>query len=568
MSEHWKLKTAASSDFLNFFPKTDQLLGQLLFNRGITSQEQVNSFLLADYKVLHDPYLFSDMKRTVDRIFLAIEKQEILFIYGDYDADAVTANAVLQHAFNFLGHKVQSYIPDRFSEGYGVNLEAIKKIKKQGASAVITVDCGTNSVEVAEWCRNNNLDFIITDHHEIIGPTPRAFALINPKNPQDNYPDKNITGVGVAFKLAAALLSDARAKKIIKNYKPGLEKWLLDLVAIGTVADCHSLIGENRLLVKYGLKVLPKTRWAGLKVLCRLAGLDFTAKEPDTYALGFIIAPRINAAGRLEHADLALNLLMENNPNNILEKAEKLEIINRRRQDLTAQVLSEAREKAQIISHRKVLVLSGNDWPKGVVGLVAGKLAEEFYKPTIVLSVEADTATGSARTVGDFSIIEALKKASGYLERFGGHTQAAGLTLKNENLEVFYQAVLSYAETNFSLKPKVLELDAELKVSELNFYTYGLIEKLEPFGVGNPKPKFIIKNLFLNSVKQVGEGGKHAQVVFDWNEGQIGAIGFNMTKSLEQYRTGSEVNVACELIVDFYKGSRKLKLKLMDISKI
>ncbi|MDE2312464.1 MAG: DHH family phosphoesterase, partial [Patescibacteria group bacterium] len=322
------------------------VLAQLLYNRGLREQRQIEDFLRPRYEKLHDPFLFKDMGKAVDRIWAALERGEKIVIYGDYDADAVTANAVLQQAFRYLGVAVDSYIPDRFSEGYGVNIEALQNIINNGPGVIITVDCGTNSTDAADFCRQRGTDLIITDHHEVIGELPKAYALINPKNAGDAYPDSNITGVGVAFKLASALLCDQRAKSRAPKYVQGYEKWLLDLVAIGTVADCHSLLGENRLLVSYGLQVLPKTRWAGLRALAAVAGLDFGQKPPDAYALGFVIAPRLNAAGRLEHANIALHLLLEQDAATAQQKATALEAINRRRRDVTQQVLSEAREQA------------------------------------------------------------------------------------------------------------------------------------------------------------------------------------------------------------------------------
>ncbi len=541
------------------------LLRQLLFNRSLMEKEKIDKFLEPKYEGLHSPYLFKDMAKAVDRIFEAIEKNEQICIYGDYDADAITANAVLRQAFKFLAVNVKSYIPDRFSEGYGVNLEALAKIKNDGSTVIITVDCGTNSIDAAEWCKKNNIDFIITDHHEIIGEAPEALAIINPKNPADTYPDNQITGVGVAFKMASAILNSDKRLAARGEYRQGQEKWLLDLVAIGTVADCHALTGENRIFVKFGLKVLVKTKWTGLKALCIQSGLDFSEKLPDTYTLGFVIAPRLNAAGRLEHANVALDLLMEENFDRALEQALNLEKVNKRRQDLTAQVLSEARGQAQIINHRKILMLSAADWPKGVVGLVAGKLAEEFYRPTIVLSKDAETATGSARTVGNFSIIEALKFSSHHLVRFGGHQQAAGLTIKNESFEGFYQSLLEYAETNLISEAKVLELDAEVLPDDLQLTTYNLITSLEPFGIGNPKPKFLIKAAELKALRLVGASGQHAQFKFKLGEKLISGIGFGLSKSTERFKIGDSLDLAAELIEDSWNGNRQLKLRIVDI---
>lgn len=566
----WKIKPGIApetSEKLSQYPK---LLRQLLFGRGLVDVDKVKDFLEPKYENLHSPFLFGDMKKAVDRIWQAIENKEKICIYGDYDADAVTANAVLQQAFGFLDVAVQSYIPDRFTEGYGVNMEALEKIKADGVKLIITVDCGTNSVDAAEFCKQNNITLIITDHHEIIGPKPDAYALINPKNREDGYPYEDITGVGVAFKLATALLQNEKCKMHNAKYVAGSEKWLLDLVAIGTVADCHSLLGENRILVKYGLKVLAKTRWPGLRALIKTSALDFSAKVPDTYTLGFIIAPRLNAAGRLEHADTALHLLMEKNPPEAARRALELEEINRRRQDQTARIVSEAREQAVLISERRLIVLAGEGWNKGIVGLVAGRLAEEFHKPVIVLEKTDEFSTGSARTAGEFDILAALKYSSEHLVRFGGHKQAAGLTVETSKLQIFYQKALEYADANINVEDeqKTLELDAELQSEQLNLENLELIDLLEPFGMDNPKPKFLISQMKIASSRTVGNGSKHTQYQLQKGSKVISGIAFNSANLEKNFKLGDTVDVAAELIEDGWNGRKDVKLRIIDFRPV
>ncbi len=570
MAKNWKLKPKVPQEVCKNLDKFSTLAAQLLYNRGITDPLEVEKFINTKYEDQNDPFLFLDMQKSVDRIWQAILNNEGICIYGDYDADAVTANSVLQLAFRYLGVKINSYIPDRFTEGYGLNLEAFSKIKKEGSKVVITVDCGTNSVDVAEYCKSNDMVLIITDHHEMIGQVPDAFALINPKNPHDKYPYHEITGVGVAFKLACALLRDSRAKEKVANYVEGYEKWLLDLVAIGTVADCHSLLGENRILVKFGLKVLSKTRWIGLRALISTSGLNFAERMPDTYTLGFVIAPRLNAAGRLEHANTALHLVVEEDEITAVQRAQALEDINSRRQDQTARIMSEAREKAELIKDRKVLVIAGDDWNKGIVGLAAGKLAEEYHKPTIVLAKEGLEATGSARSVGEFSVVEALKHASSYLIRFGGHQQAAGLTLLNENFEKFYSKVLEYAEDNLNREDLevVLPVDAELMADDINFNSVELINSLEPFGVGNPKPKFLIRFAKVVSTKIVGKDSKHLQINLQIGQKQIEGIYFSASDFAKSLQIGDNIDIVTELIEDNWKSRKKIKLRIIDIKKI
>lgn len=566
--KNWKLKELVPKELLDRFPELSPLVVQLLYNRGLINEDAVEQFLNPQYEHLHSPFIFRDMQKAVDRIWQAVEQQEKIFIYADYDADAVTANAVLQQTFRYLGVPVFSYIPDRFTEGYGLNVEAFQCIKQEGATLVITVDCGTNSVDVADFCRANGIDLIITDHHEITGKTPESYALINPKNPVDVYPDNQITGVGVAYKLTKALLSSKqrviRTKQIQESeYVETWDKWLLDLVSIGTVADCHSLMGENRVLVGYGLKVMKKTKWLGLRKLMELAG---TSSDPDTYTIGFGLAPRINAAGRLEHANVALQLLVSEDSAGLEQYANQLEQINKRRQDLTMRVVSEAKEQAEFIADRKILLVAHSEWPKGVVGLAAGRLAELYKRPVIVLETGETESTGSARTGSEFNIIECLKSCSHLMVKFGGHTQAAGLTVKNEQVEVFYQAILDYAENNMpAATAPTLELEAELTEESLSLDTAASLQKFEPCGIGNPKPKFLLSNCNVISFRGVGKEQQHLQLQLGIGSTVIDSIGFNMGNLMNRISVGAILNVAAELMVDSWNGRSKVKLRLVDV---
>ena len=591
MFKNWKLKPKIPPELLKSYPNLHPVVAQLLYNRELLENGQYKEFLEAGYEGLNDPFLFKDMQKATERIWKAIDNNQKITIYGDYDADAVTANAVLRQAFYYLGFEnVNSYIPDRFTEGYGVNLEALSKIKDDGTKLVITVDCGTNSAQAAKWCFENGMDFIITDHHEIIGDAPEFFALVNPKNRGDNYPDANITGVGVAFKMVQALLSDeirvqSRFNQLfspegtfghsspilgrVNGYVKGYEKWLLDLVAIGTVADCHSLTGENRIFVKYGLKVLGKTKWPGLKALFVTAKLDFLKKGPSVYTLGFVLAPRLNAAGRLEHAGIALDLLLEKEYSQALEKAAELENINRRRQNLTLQVVSEAKEQALKINDRKFLVVMGDDWPQGVVGLAAGRLADEFKKPVIVLTKLGEEAVGSARTAGDYNVVEALKYAAQHLIAFGGHIQAAGLTLKTKEFKNFYKKLLEHADKhiNSNVSHDVLELEASLLPEHLSLEVVEEISRLEPFGVGNPPPKFLIEDLKLELIKKVGNGGLHVQMRLRSGGKLHSAIWFRAGERAAGFSPGDLLSVVCELTEDSWNGNSNLKLKIAEVEK-
>ncbi len=554
MNRKWNLKKQTEKD----------LFAQLLANRGISGEKEISAFLNPTYEQLNDPFLFLEMHKAVDRIWSAIEKKEKILIYSDYDADAITANALLFRTFEALGVNVGTYIPDRFSEGYGLNLEAFEKIKEGGVSLVITVDCGTNSIAEAEFCKANNIDLIITDHHEITGEVPNAFALINPKNPKEKYPYRELVGVGVAFKLAAAILS----KKEKHNLAAGWEKWLLDLVAIGTVADCHSLLGENRLLVKFGLKVLSKTKWLGLRILLQLAGQ--TSKTLDTYTLGFIIAPRINAAGRIEHASSAFDLLIANEYAEAAEAAKNLEALNTKRQKITEVVISEAREQLILISERKILLASGANWPKGVVGLVAGKLTEEFGKPVLVMERGDTESTGSARSVANFNIVEALKYSQEHLVKFGGHAAAAGFTVRTEHIDLFYKNLLDFADQNLGAEdlPKEIEIEAEIKAEDITLKNAEMLEAFEPFGVDNPKPKFLLKGLEVKDQRIVGKDQKHLQLSLTSASGKtFKAIAFGFGKSAQDLQQGQKIDIVFEMNRDEWNGTSSVKLRIIDYEK-
>lgn len=572
MTKSWQLAAPAPAELREQFPELSPVTLQLLYNRGLIMPAQVEKFLAPEYPDLHSPFLFQQMESAVERVWQAIENHEHIVIYGDYDADAVTANAVLQQTFRYLNVPIDSYIPDRFTEGYGLNVEAFQTLKERGAQLVITVDCGTNSVDVAEYCKENHIDLIITDHHEITGSIPESYALINPKNPADLYPDDQITGVGVAYKLAKAILSYRtrviKQKQIVDHeYLEEWDKWLLDLVAIGTVADCHSLLGENRILVKFGLKVLAKTKWLGLRQLMENSGLDLAYGKLDARTLGFTIAPRINAAGRLQHADVALNLLLATDFAEAITLSNQLEEINRRRQDMTGRIVSQAKEQAELIADRKVLLVAHEDWPRGLVGIVAGRLADHYSKPVLVLEKGETESTGSVRTSGNFDAVESLKFAAQYLVKFGGHKQAAGLTVRTDQLDAFYQEILKFADTNIAseqLEPMV-ELEAELQEADLTLATAEEIERLEPFGVNNPKPSLLLAEAEILEYRLVGADQQHVQLKLGKGLKQVDCIGFSMAYIVDKFPVGSVADVVGELMADTWNGTKKLKLRLVDI---
>lgn len=544
-------------------PEYPAVISRLLMLRGLTEPEQIHEYLNPDYSKLFDPFLFKSLKKACDRIWQAIDNKEKIVIYADYDADAITASSVMTLGLKKLGGIVECYIPDRFTEGYGMNLEALRKIKQDGANLVITVDCGTNSVQEAVLCKELELDLIITDHHEITGDLPDAFALINPKNEQDQYPFRYLTGVGVAFKVIQGMFSDQTRLDDL-GIAPGWEKWLLDLVSIGTVADLQALQSENRILVHYGLQVLGKSRWPGVRALLEVA--KFKVGKFTTYTLGFLLAPRINAAGRIKHADIAYKLLISDNIIEAQNYAMELDGLNTHRQMLTEQILSEAREQIILLTDKKVLLAAGANWPKGVVGLVAGKLAEEFGRPVLVMDKGEEFSTGSARSHPKFDIVKALTYSKDLLEKYGGHTQAAGFTLSSKNIDALYQKLLEFADgLDASDSEPVLEIDAQLSSKDLNWDVYEFLEKFEPFGLGNARPKFLGENMAVIDARTVGGEGQHLKLKLLWDGRVLDAIGFKLGFWASKLVPQSILDVVFELEANEWNGNKELQLKICDL---
>ncbi len=561
MKRTWEQKELNSP--LPTMPEYPAMVLKLLALRGITKEEEIRDFLNPDYAKLLDPFIFKDMQLAVDRIWKAIEAKEKITIYSDYDADAITACSVMYLALTKVGGRVSYYIPDRFSEGYGMNVEAIQKIQADGGNLIITVDCGINALVETVEANKLGMDVIITDHHELTGELPKAFAIINPKNPNDNYPYQYLTGVGVAFKVVQALYKSQEARVRNLGVVDGWEKWLLDLVAIGTVADCQSLVGENRILVSFGLKVLQKTMWPGLRALLAAAA----ARTPyDAFTLGFVVAPRINAAGRIKHADLAFRLLISENILEAQNLALELNELNKHRQLLTEQIVSEARSQLELVMDRKVLLAAGVNWPKGVVGLVAGRLAEEFNRPVLILDKTESHATGSARSTENFDMVMALTNAKDLLVKYGGHKQAAGFTLESTNIDAFYASLLQFADSqNFDVSDPVLRIDAEISGDDLNFETLDYVEKLAPFGFGNSKPKFLTKQMEVIDTQFVGAKSQHVRIRLRINDKIFTAIAFNQPFLGAKLKAGDKIDMVYELSSSEWNGLRQMDLKIIDV---
>ncbi len=534
----------------------------ILQQRGI-GKDQQTSFVSPQYEELHAPDLLSGMDVAVARISRALEGEERIVVYGDYDIDGITATALLVDVLEQLGAHVRPYIPDRFEEGYGLNTEALTTLRSDGTDLLISVDCGISSAAEVAAAQKLGLDIIVTDHHSVPEVTPEAaVACINPRIGADAYPFKDLAGVAVAFKLAVALAA-AHPGKI----KPGREKWLLDLVALGTVCDVVPLVGENRALVQFGLTVLRKSPRPGLRALAEVSGVELESVQASD--LGFRFGPRLNAAGRLEHAAQALELITTKDTGRAKELAEGLNILNRERQDETARVFAEAMEQAEGYSDDAILVLSGPGWSHGIVGLVASRVSEARHKPTIILQQLGAITKGSARSMGAFNIIEAITSARQHLERYGGHAFAAGMTLKTDKIADFRKALNSYAALHSSElgKQKELVITCRLDSTTLTTSLLDELELLEPYGNANPQPVFM-SQLKLVRMRPVGADQKHLQMNFDAGRGQIGAIAFSAAGRWPWLEIDQEVEVAYRASKNVWNGVESLQLEVVDIRPI
>jgi len=604
MQKKWLFNKKYPAEFEKKFPEFTEVVLQLLWDRNLKTQEQIDEFFNPDYETdLHDPYLMKDMKKAVKRIYEAIEKNEKILVYGDYDVDGITSSAIIVNTLIELKavinkitkakakEFIEIHIPDRETEGYGVNKEAIEKAKKNKVDLIITVDCGISSVAEIKTANKLGMNVIITDHHHIPEKIPKALAIVNPKQKNCKYPFKELAGVGVAFKLSQALIGNVNVgdrHACPLHLRDGFEKWLLDLVVLGTVADCVDLIGENRTLSKYGLLVINKTKRIGLKKLVSTTGLITREngnvrkkKIIDTTAISFILAPRLNAAGRMDHANTSYQLLITELESEAEELVSKLEKNNYNRQRLTEKVIQEI--KSRISKYKtdlpKIIIESDPEWKIGIVGLVAGKLADEYARPFLIFRESKDESAGSGRSVPEFNLIEAIEKCKDILINFGGHSQAAGLKIENKNLEKFRKKINSIADKTLKEEDLIpfVEIDFEIKREQIDWQSIDEIEKFKPFGQGNKNPVFMVKKLEVHEIRSVGNGNAHLKLCFKTilKNGKVKyfpAIAFRLGKLAEEMfdgkpglRWGDVVDVVFQLEINEWNGNRELQMNVLDL---
>ncbi|EKD46458.1 MAG: hypothetical protein ACD_67C00230G0002 [uncultured bacterium] len=541
-------------------------LAKLLYSRGIEEEKEIQKFIAPNYETdSHDPFGFDDMEKAVERIKLAKDEKQTVAIFGDYDADGITSSAIIKATFDDLGISSFVYIPDKKIEGYSMNSAAVESFKEKNVKLIITVDCGITSIVEVEKARSFGMDVIITDHHHVPGVVPDAYATINPHAPESKYPFKDLAGVGVAFKVVQAVYMKLMPEKIEQT------KWMLDLVAIGTIADCVPLVGENRLFVRYGLVVLSKTRRIGLKELFTVGRIIIDENTmPDTTKVSFYIAPRINAAGRINHANLAYNLVVEKNVALARDLALELEASNSQRQKVTETVVKEVEVSAEnMYKDKKFIFAIGEHFPIGVVGLVAGKIVQKFNKPTAIFQKGENESKGSFRSIPQINIIETLGQCKDLLVRFGGHSQAAGATVSNEKLEEFYEKMnrlISEQLEGVDLAEEIM-VDGEIMAEEVDFNLVEGLDKLKPFGEGNSEPIFLMKNLIVREKKTVGSGEKHIKLFLSPSDGcpkLFEAISFNGYAKFAHINIDDQVDILCNIQKDEWNGNKKIQFTLID----
>jgi len=557
--EDKKLQSELSKG-LNISP----ILAQLLINRETKEVPSARKFLKADLKDLRDPYIFQDMEKAVEKILRAINNNERILIYGDYDVDGLTSVALLFTILRKFTTNLYYYIPNRFQEGYGLNEEAIDILFKNNIKLIITVDCGINSISEIEKANNYSINVIVTDHHQPQKSLPSALAIINPKC-DTNYPFKELAGVGVSFKVAQALYS-----KLKKNQD---DLWsLLDYVALGSIADSVPFIDENRILIKYGLRALNQTNKEGLKALIMESGVNYG--NLGTKEVNFALAPRINAAGRLGDPKLALELLLTDSEYKAKYLSQKLSEINKRRREIGDNILKEARKFASIQvkeEDNKVLVLESENWNQGVIGIIASRLVDEFNRPAIIISKKNGIAKGSGRSIKGFHLYNVLESCQDILINFGGHELAAGITMESNKIPEFKLRINEISQ-NFikedDLSPE-LKIDTQISLSDINFGLIKDISVLEPFGIGNPQPVFCSYKNIISDWRLVGGKREHLKIKIKGENRTLEGIGFKLSKIGKQiFSENKVVDLAFNIELNKWNGTENLQLNIKDIKTI
>ena len=536
----------------------NKIIGKIIVNRNVTSDEDVRIFIIPTRDDFHDPFLFKGMDIAVDRILQAINSKEKILIYGDYDVDGITSTTVLKKYLQERGGIVNTYIPNRLNEGYGLNKEAIKKIKEMGTDLIITVDCGISGIEEVKYAKELGIEVIVTDHHEVGEVLPDALAVIDAKRKDNTYPFNLLAGVGVVFKViqAISIKLNLKAEEYLKY---------LDLVCVGTISDIVPLEGENRTIAKLGLMLIRVTKNLGLRELIKSSGY----KEIDSNTISFGVAPRINACGRMGHEEEALKLFLAETKEEAVEVTKKLNEYNTLRQNTEKAIYEDAVSKIEKenIENKNSIVVGGYNWHHGVIGIVSSKVTEKYYKPSILLCFEDGIAKGSGRSIQGFDLYEGLTKCSELLDKFGGHAMAVGLTLNKENFENFKDKFEKIAEeANIKEMVPTIYIDEEVKLKDISMDLVKSLSVLEPFGEANKVPLFLIKNLKIDSIRALSEG-RHLKLSLRDESVVINAIGFDIGNLAEEYKIGDKIDVVGTLEINSFNGFSSIQINIKDIRK-
>lgn len=536
----------------------NKVIGKIIVNRHVVNDEDVRIFITPTRDDFHDPFLFKGMDIAVERIIKAINNKEKILIYGDYDVDGITSITVLKKYLMDRGISVDTYIPNRLHEGYGLNKNAIDTIKERNIDLIITVDCGISAIEEVDYAVSLGMDVIVTDHHEVGEKLPNALAVIDAKRKDNTYPFRSLAGVGVVFKLIQAL-------SIKLEIKPEEYLKYLDLVCVGTISDIVPLEGENRTIAKLGLMLIKVTRNLGLRELIKSSGY----KEIDSNTISFGVAPRINACGRMGHEEESLKLFLAEDLESATKITKELNEYNTLRQSTEKAIYEEAVQEIDRnhLDEKNSIVLGGKGWHHGVIGIVSSKVTDKYYKPSILLSFEDDIAKGSGRSVPGFDLYEGLTKCEDLLEKYGGHSMAVGLTLKKENLEKFKERFEQIAkEKNIKELVPIIYIDDELKLKDINMDLVKGLSILEPFGEANKVPLFLIRNLKIDSIRALSEG-RHLKLTLRDENFVINTIGFELGYLAEEYRIGDRIDVVGTLEINSFNGFSSIQINMKDIRK-
>lgn len=559
MNKKWEICKINEEDINKICEENNlsQLIGSILASKKIISKDEIREFLNPTRDDFHDPFLMPDMEKAVERILIAIQNKEKIIIYGDYDVDGITSVTVLKKFLEEQGLKTGEYIPNRLNEGYGLNKEAVKNISEQGYTLIITVDCGISCIEEIEYAKELGMEVIVTDHHEPGEIIPDCLAVVDAKRKDNKYPFNQLAGVGVVFKLiqSISLKLNLEAKEYLKY---------LDIVCVGTISDIVSLIDENRVITKLGLKLVEKTRNIGLKTLLESTGY----KEINSTTISFGIAPRINACGRMGEEKEALELFLTNNIQEAKQISERLNQYNIERQETEKQIFKQAIQEIEEENKDVPCIILGKEgWHHGIIGIVASKVTDIYFKPSILICFEGEEGKGSGRSIPGFDLHDAVMNCNTYVEKFGGHSMAIGINVKKENFEKFKKEFEEYVQNSHinDIIP-IIKIDKEIDLRKINIQDIRDLKLLEPYGEANKMPLFLIKNMKIQSIRTLSEG-KHIKLKLGIDNYIADAIGFNMGNIAEQYLIGDRVDVVGSLEINDFGDNENIQINLKDIRK-